>query len=264
MLAFTSLRTRRLNVQLRELAIGDSIYLCGLRPDLHEAGTTALLQRIVEPEPKPRIGQVTDVLAWTVQERAMVVAHYLAHLQEGVPDFPVGQGRFSDYLLEGADHAPASLPVGHHLGEDWHIQPLTGYHVEAIERLMAAGKLTFSRRDWWFGAMAAQLARAGEPLADPAEVMPAVYDEQLEDRYRAFLQMPERDCLALLLAFLDATAQMNHLFQLEFADDGIVWAPVRTSDDLEVPGLPPARFQFAAAVDECTQELFGNAAESAG
>lgn len=262
MLVFTPLRTRRLNVQLRELSLGEAIHLCRLRPDLHEAGTTALLQRIIEPDPKPRVGQVTDVLAWTVQERAMAVAHYLTHLTEGEPDFPVGDGRFSDYLREGADHAPASIPVGQFFGDEWHCQPLIGYHTEAIERLMAAGKLEFSRRDWWFGAMAAQLYREGEPLVDPAEIMPAAYDAQLEDRYRALLQMPERECLRLLLAFLDATGQLNHLFRLEFQDDGVVFAPAASQAE-EVPGLPPARFLFVSAVDAVTQDVFGNAAEPA-
>src|SRR5262245_7316563 len=106
MITFSKIRTRRLAVTLREMTIGDTIYLCKLPPDLNEAGTTETLKRIVEPDAQPRGGQVTDPLFWTVQERALCIAHYLAHTQEdGNPDFAVGDGKYSDYLLDGADYA---------------------------------------------------------------------------------------------------------------------------------------------------------------
>jgi hypothetical protein len=253
MLAITPLRTRRLSVQLQELSIGDIIFLCELRPDMYEAGTTALLQRVVGDDPKPRSGQVTDPRLWTVQERALAVAHYIAHTQESDPDFPVGEGRYSDYLVEGVDFAPDRIELGEVGGDEWSMVPLLGVHADTIERLVLDGRLKQARHGWWLGAMAAQLVRKGESLPDAATISEAELEEIIAGRAEVFRAFPESDFMRLLMLFIDGNERLTHIFRLDFTDDGIAFAPVKAKE----AGLPPARFPFDSAISDAAKAVFG-------
>lgn len=253
MILFTPLRTRRLNIQLQELTIRDTIMLCKMPASQHEAGTGALLEKTVEPNQKPLPGEITDLRLMTVQERAFIAAHYLAHVTETGPDFLIGEkGRFSNYLHMDRNAPPESHPIGEVAGDYWHLYPLLGTHAESIERLMLCGALSADRFGWWVGAMAAQMVRDGHAPFDVESCTDAVLDEHIAMLAETYSSFPESDFMSLLFAFLSAQDSMQHIFKMDFADDGLVFMP-----NGEVPGLPPARFPFSDAVGQRAFEVFG-------
>lgn len=267
MIFIATLRTRRLTVELHELTIGDAIALCKMPPQMQEAGTSQLLKYIVAPEEKPRIGQVTDPRLWTAQERAFVVAHYLAHIVEGDMNFAVGDSaRYSDYLAlsdDVLDVAPDSVELGIVAGNDWSIRPLLGAHAESIERLVTSGRLSDDRAGWWFGAMAAQLVHSQESPFDVANNTDGALDEYLAARVEIFKAYPDSDFMDLLEAFLGGMRRLDHIFRLDFGDQGVIFLPteeaIAAAREKGVPGLPPARFPFPLAVSERASSVFGNA-----
>lgn len=256
MIAFAPVRTSRIHAELRELSIGDVIALCALPESQHEYGASELLRRIVEPAEKPRVGQVTDPRLWTVQERAFVIAHYIAHVTEGERDFPIGNkgAKFSDYLVEGADVAPEVTDIGIVGGDVWKMQPLLGANSEAIERLIVSGRLPEARHGWWVGAMAVQMFRANEKPFDVVNAMDAKLDEFIADRAEILLAFPESDFMDLLEAFLIGHRKLEHIFRIEFIDSGAVWIPAK-----EVPGMIPARFPVSSAISERATLAFDRA-----
>lgn len=251
MIVFQKIRTNRLNVCMREMTIGDAIYLCKLPSGLYETGTTELLNRIIDDEKKPFVGQITDVRKWTVQERALAVAHYLLHTGEGDPDFKIGEGKLSDYLNMDIMDCPQEIDLGDICGDKWFISPLLGIHAESIERLISMGSVDGARHGWWMAAMSAVMRREKEaPLGDVSD---AQLDDHISGRVKVFSAYPESDFIKLLYAFLNGMARLDHLFKIDFIDDGIVWLPAKK----EGQGLPPARFLFSSAVSEPSYQIFG-------
>ena len=133
MIVFSKLRTKRLTVQLKEMSIGDALYLLKLPANNHEAATTEFLRRVIEPA-KDVAGQVNDPEYMTVHERGYLVAHYLAHTMEQ-PDFPIGKGKFSEYILDGASEPVSEFSLGEFMGDQWLFRPILGRHAESVERL---------------------------------------------------------------------------------------------------------------------------------
>lgn len=248
MKVFAPLRTKRLTVNLRELAIGDAIALCKMPVSQNEAGTTELLRRIVEPVEQLRIGQVVDPRLWSVQERAFVVAHYIAQTDQSSPDFAVGDKKFSDYIA-GESDTPHDVIIGEVAGDSWRVKPLLGAFAEAIERLVTVERLPEGRTGWWFGAMAAQLWRENEDAPDITDMSDAEIDDAVAVRAAAFMCVPERDFIQLLSSFLVATREGAHLLRIEFTDEGVAF---RMEDD----GQVPARFCFDAAISESAKLIF--------
>ena len=254
MINFSPLRTRRLKVQLQELTIGDTIALCKMPPNMHEAGTAALIAATLVANDRPLPGEVTDPRLWTVQERALVASHYLAHTVESGPDFAIGRdGKLSSYLDMERDAPPEKYDLGLVAGDNWFIYPLLGAHVESIERLVASGRLPAERHGWWLGAMAAQLVRHGEEPFDVLSCTDAALDSRLDDLAVIYKNFPESDFMDLLFAFLAGQEQLQHLFRMEFAEDGLVVMPNK-----EAPGLPPARFPFSNAISTRAFQVFGS------
>lgn len=253
MITITPVRTPRITAEMQELTAGDVIDLCALPADQHERGATELLKRIVKPEDKPRVGQVTDVRLWTVQERAFVIAHYIAHVAEDGPDFSVGeQGKYSDYIVDGIGATPEQVSLGVVAEDNWSLGPLLGAHAESIERLVTSGRLAASRVGWWVGCMAAQLLRAGDDPFDTANRMDADLDEHIAERAQIFMAFPESDFMDLLQAFLLGNDKLEHLLRVEFIDDGLVFMPKE-----EAPGKNPARFPVSAAISQRAAQALG-------
>lgn len=250
MLTFSVLRTPRLQVELQELSARDAIALCQMPPEEGEHGATELLKRIVVTPSAPRRGQETDIRLWSVQERALAVAHYLAHVIGG--DFKIGdRGKFSDYLMEGGIGSPPEpIALGEVNGKLWHCQPMLGWHSEAIERLIQANELDGTYGGWMVGALSVQVY-SGEPLA-LHDATDAVIDAAVHERATALLAMPESDFMALVGLFVNRSHELDHIFRLSIGDDGIGFLPRK-----EVPGLPPARFHFSMAVRADTAAVFG-------
>lgn len=254
MQVFTPIRTRRLNVRLQEMSIGDSMAMCAMRPDMPEAGTSELLRKIVEDDNKPRPGQVTDTRLWTVQERALVVAHYIAATGDD-PDFAIGEkANFSDYLMEGADFAQDEIDLGDFEDDHVRLRPLLGMHAEAIERLITTEQIDAKRAGWWLGAMAVQIVTSKLEPIDVENISDAELDEIIVARVQALKSSPERTFMQLLYLFLDGQSRLNHLFRLEFLESGIAFMPKESE-----AGLSPATFPFVSAISDGAKQAFGNA-----
>lgn len=255
MISFSPLRTSRLNLVFSELSFQDAIHLCKLPVDLFHAGVTDMISRIAKPGPNPGPKAVDDPLLWTVQERALVMAHYISYVSEAGADFAIGaHGRLSDYQIEDRPDYPAGpVELGQIGGHDWVIHPLQGIHAECIELLVIAGKLPEGFMGWWLGCMAAQLQCDGVGAPSYAEVGRSALEKYIEDAAKLMMAMPERDTHTLIAAFLDALPALDHLFHMGIAEDGLAFLPREGG-----AGLPPARFPVAAGLSSATKSLFGN------
>lgn len=249
MIFFPVLRTHRLTVQMRELSIGEGIELAAMPTHMTEANNSAFLSKVVQ-----EVSGVGDLKAWTVQERALAICHYLASTSENGPDFSVGKGRYSDYL-DGESGNKAGIPdieLGRFADDVWRLRHLTGYMVESIERMTGEIETAQGRFHWMLGAMACQLIREGEDCPDPADGE-GVFDAFLVNRMRIFSAFPESEFAPLFLAYLSARKDLEHLFYTEFGEEGLLILPKGG----DASGLPPARFPAHSCVSQLAKDLGG-------
>lgn len=246
---FPALRTRRLRVQLRELTIGESLHLAAMPPDKPEACATAFLRRAAAGSEG-----IPDPSDWTVGERMLAVCQYMAATLEDGPDFAVGDGRYSDYLDGERDVDDGLLLVGEVGGDVWHARHLTGGMAESIERMAGEVQGVSGRLHWLYGAMAAQLVREGETAPEPGDGEGA-FDEWLVKRMATLLAYPDSDAELLMGLFLAARESMQHLFRVEFTQDGIVAMPKGGAAT-----LPPARFPADSCVSQFARAMVGKSA----
>lgn len=251
MIVFSVLRTKRMVLELKELSISDSIYLCKLPLVQHEFATTKLLERIVGSA-SDKTGLVSNPLDFTLQERAFIVAHYLAHTGDE-PNFIIDKGHFSDYIFDSASE-PKTIELGEFNGDFWIFNPITGRHSESIERLILDESLPSGFEGWLFGAMAAALTTKDSQEPDYSELPDDNIDEILLKKAELISSLPESTFHQLLSIFYHGLNQTNHLLKLAISDDGFVFEPVAG----EVEGLPPVRFQVNTCISERTVNLFGN------
>ena len=257
MVNFSALRTRRLSVLLREISIADAIRLASVPASRFEAGTTDFLTRVVEKAYAQTAAQVADPRAWTVQERMFVVGHYLAHVSDDGPDFAVGGGgRYSSYLDTAKDVPPQASEAYEVGGDKWHLVPLIGAAAEAIENLQGGmGDSISGRFHWLVGAMGAQLRRGDEEVPD-AVADPSAFADWLQQRIHVFYGYPESDFVQLLAAFKFGQRDLDHLFQIEFDDQGVIVMPVNEAEAGE-SALPPARFPVGSCISDFAKDLVG-------
>jgi hypothetical protein len=248
---FPILRTRRLTVQFQELAIGDAISVASMPEHLTEAECTAFLKFAI----KEVTSESPDPADWTVQERALGVAHYLASVAEDGPDFSLGQNKYSDFLDGTADISVAlkQVPIGNVGDEDWEIRHLTGSMAESIERLMGDVEQLSPRLHWVVGAMAAQLVRVAED--EPALDTPALYDQWLLHRMQVLMNIAESDFEQLMGAYNAGREKLHHLFAYSFNEDGIV---VLTKEG-GAEGGSSARFSVSACLSRLARTMAGKA-----
>jgi hypothetical protein len=249
---FPVLRTQRLTVQLQELSIGASIRLAAMPEHWREAASTAFLRAAMQSAQG-----VDDPLQWTVQERYLAVAHYLAAVLEDGPDFTIGGGHFTDYLDSDADSFVESHELGEFGGDQWRIVHLTGAMAESIERLDGEFSMT-GRLHWIFGGMAAQLVRQGEDIPDFSSDNQR--DEWLLTRMRIFAAFPESQFERLMTAYYVGLDALHHLFTINFNDRGIVVMPRKGADG----GLPPATFPVDSCLSRTALDLAGQFVEPGG
>lgn len=249
MLHFPVLRTRRLTVQLRELSIGESISIAAMPAHLEEASCTAFLRRAVESAKG-----IADPAHWTVQERMLMVCHYLAAVSDDGPDFALGEGCYSDYLDGGADISTSihHVDVGDVGGDTWHVRHMTGAMAESIERTAGEVAGISGRLHWLLGGMAAQMVRASETVPDASEGEGA-FDEFLVDRMRVMSGFPESDFSVLMSRYATGREKLHHLFGVEFTADGLVALPKGGA----ARDLPPARFPVRSCISQMARDLVG-------
>lgn len=241
---FPILRTQRLTVQLQELTIGQSIALANMPEHLREAECTTFLNHAVKSSEG-----IENPLDWTVQERTLVVAHYLASVLEDGPDFQVGEGRYSDYFNGASDSRVETIDLCEQGGERWRLQPLTGRMAEAVERLQGEIEGLPARMHWLLGCMAAQLLRDGESIDNLTE---GGFDEWLLNRMRVFQAYPESDFEELLTAYWLGMDTLKHLFAVTIGD-GLLILPRQETDG----ALPPARFPVRAGLSPLAISMGG-------
>jgi len=105
MITFPYTRTRRVAVRMAELVLGEAIAICKLPGERHELTATHLLRAIAKNAEKPIADRyVTDPRLWTIEERTLLIATYLAHVTPDGPDFSIGRdAKLSDYIDFTAD-----------------------------------------------------------------------------------------------------------------------------------------------------------------
>lgn len=243
-ISIPKLNTHRISVQLQPLTIGQSIAIAKMPPAKEQAEMTAFLRAAIQTA-----DGVTNPLLWTVQERMLAVAHYLSVTSPDGPDFAVGDGKFSDYLMLEIDHAEDMTDLGEACGDKWKIRPLLGVYADSLERIMGAvkyekGEALTGRGHWLIGAMAAMLVRVGEVVPSP-ESHDGEIDDWLMERMRVFLNFPEMDFTDLAVLWAKGRKMTDHLFTIEFTDSGIVALPKEGAD-----GLPPCRFPVDACLSD--------------
>lgn len=274
MIHFPRLTTRRLRAQMVELTIGQSITIAGFPKGAEEAANTLMLRSCAGADCS------LDPAHWTLQERALGVGHYLMSINVDEPNFKIGDGRFSDYLdaEHDIDLATADVPlsVGHIEGDDWAVQHLYGYMLEAIERVQGQvsmpgghggqGVPMTARQHWVFGCMAAQMVRVR--LGDGGEVLQVLgdvpephsvgqYDDWLIRQMTIFSHMPDNQFAALYMLYRCGKSALHHLFDWEFShDDGRPVFLARTTKEKGAEAaLPPATFHADACLSPTAREL---------
>lgn len=252
MIVFKPLRTRRLDVQLQELSIGDEIALCHLPELAHEQSLTAFLERAVELASAPTERHVASPRAWSVGERLLALAHYCIHTREDGPDYAVTDvSKLSDYLDIGRDaHAtPATFEA---CGDRWELRPLIGAAVEVLEGLQDQMELR-GREFWIVGGMAAQMLRAGESPPDPATEF-AEYAEWLERRIITMTNMPSSGFDVMFAEYAEAMQKGGQFFRLWFDKEGVIVLPKEAE-----AAVPPARFPVHSCIGTVALSLTGKA-----
>lgn len=238
----------------RELTIRESLRLANIPNELNESATTEMLRAIASPLPGV---DLPDPMLWTVQQRMLGVAYYMAHTLDDGPDFAIGDGKYSDFLIEDEHSIVRSIEVGRVAGDTWVCQPLLGVHAEIIEAIDPPENMHGGRIKWLIHAMAAQMHRDGEG-APPDPVSDRFgYAGWLSERAATLADFPEGDFASLVLAFYAGVDAMQHHFAIDLSDAG----PVAVRKGGAGMDLPAARFPVHAALTDITKAFCGKPAE---
>lgn len=253
MIYFPPLRTQRLTVQLQELPMIEAIGLASIPVHASEESTTRFLRAAV----KESTGAVTDPDDWTVQERLMVVTHYMASTMDDGPDFAldaVGEVRYSHYLMGDRDYPADTANIGEIEDDTWALQHLTGRLAASIERVHGEIDGLNHHSHWLIGRMAAQLIPNGLAVgADGGDL-----DAALLERMRVLCAYPESVFVQLQSGFFAAAETLDHLFLIDTDDDGLIVRPREAEAN-----RPPARFPARACITALALAM-GGKPEQAG
>lgn len=247
MIRIPDLRTARFIATVQELPMINSIELLHIPDHQHEKATTALIKAITSEIQ----GQVDNPLHMTVQERMMFVAHYLVGLQEGDPDFQIGENKkLSDFLIGDQQYKLDEIDLGIHDDDQWTAKPLIGVMVETIEAISGEFKTLSDKEHWKIGIMAAQLIPNGDELDHSG----GDYDKQLYERMCNIASLPESSFINLYILLEQANQKFKHLFNITVTDHGIVATAMQAEED---GTLPVARFPVISCISEFTVRVFG-------
>ncbi len=247
MLLFPYLRTKRVAVQLREPSLGDAIAVCKLPAERHELTASAFLRFVARDAEAPQPRYVQDPRLWTVQERALVMCHYLAQVSDDGPDFSLGEAKLTDYIMFDKDMEADSFDAGTIDAKQWVMRPLLGAQAEILERAC------LNRGDWVVGAIACQILPVDETAPDWKGMSDIQSLEWVKARIDQIRGMAESDFDALLFAYDAGSAALAHFFYLDFDDTGIVFRP---NQPQEAGPQNPARFLALSCISPATRRLF--------
>ena len=237
-------------MQLKEPSIRDAMALASMPEHLGEAAISAFLSSAVESVTKGP----DDPRLWTVQERLLMIGHYLASVSEGGPDFGVGErGHFSDYMDAAKELKDISdqVDAGEIAGDRWQVGHLLGGWAESIERLEGEIEGIKGRLHWTIGGIAAQMRRDRDSWLDEAATDGEI-DEFLLKRMAIIAAFPESDFADMTRGYLKGVDQIAHLFTIRFSDQGVVALPREAGG-----ALPPARFPARACLSRMALEMAG-------
>lgn len=253
MIEFRPLRTKRLALLLQEIAIGDAISLAAIPSSMYESQTTRFLTAVIKDADAATPTHVTDPRAMTVQERAFIVAHYMAHVSETAPDFSIGAGKFSDYLVGQQQSVVPTFAAGDVGGDEWSLIPLVGAAAEVIEELNGDLPDISGEYHWMLGCMASQLRKKDDAAPDP--VTDTAYSDWLRERMLVLSRYPESDFVQMLVIYRQAVRATRHFFNIDIDDDGIILlAEVKKE---AVATLPPARFPASTCLSDFALRMGG-------
>jgi len=249
MIVIDVLRTARLEVRMRELAIGDEIELCHLPDGSHEKALSEFLRLAVDRADTPSERHIADPRAWSVGERYLALAHYNRAVREDGPNYAVTEStKLGDYLIRDSD--PIEPVEFDAIGEKWHFRPATGAALEALEELRFSSALP-GRVLWLLGLMAIELSRETEERPDPIADIEE-YSAWLAKRIEIMRSLPASDSEALYAQFRLAKEQSAQFFRVWFDAEGVIVTPK------DVAGaLPAARFLVHSGFSELALAITG-------
>lgn len=253
MIEFRPLRTKRLALTLQEIAIGDAISLASIPPSMYESQTTRFLTSVIKQAEAATPAHVTDPRAMTVQERGFAVAHYMAHVSDSAPDFSIGDGKFSNYLVGQQQTVMPAFAAGDVGGDAWSLVPLVGAAAEAIEELHGDLQGISGEYHWMLGCMASQLRKKDDTAPDP--VTDKGYSDWLRERMLVLSRYPESDFVQMLVMYRQAARATRHFFNMDINDDGIVF--IEEVEKEAVATLPPARFPVSSCLSDFSLRMGG-------
>lgn len=253
MIEFRPLRTKRLALKLQEIAIGDAISLAAIPSSMYESQTTRFLTSVIKEAEAATPAHVTDPRAMTVQERAFIVAHYMAHVSETAPDFAIGAGRFSNYLVGQQQNVVPTFAAGDVGGDAWSLVPLTGAAAESVEELQGDLPGISGEYHWMLGCMASQLRKKDDVVPDP--VSDTAYSDWLRERMLVFSRYPESDFVQILVLYRKAVRATRHFFNMDINGDGVIFLEEVQKE--AVATLPPARFPVSSCLSDFALRMGG-------
>lgn len=254
MINFSPLITRRFNLKLKELSIGNAVTLAQIPDSLKESATTEFIDQVIDSIDSQGSHNVKNAKQMTAQERLLVVGHYIAHVSESEPDFPLGDGHYSDYL-QSTDFGSSHEKLGIVGGDNWGISHITGAQTEAIERLIGEVPNISARFHWLLGCIAAQMSMDGEEDSpDPIDSVVA-YTHWLKNRMQVIAAYPESQFVELLTLFIEGRSKLEHFFSIDVDDFGLIVLP--SGEKEGGASLSPARFSVHACISEIAKRLAG-------
>lgn len=245
----TPIRTKGMQIELKELSIGDAVDICQISSKLREFGTSQTIRAICKDDINP--------LLLTVQERAFIIAQYIAQTNGVSADFAIGEnGKYSDYLYYDVQECKERKEVGIFNGKKLYAMPILGVHVESIERLISQGVLESALSSWVFALMVCMFMFEDEfdDENDFSQMNDAQVDEYITKGVINLTGMPESQFIVLADLFAIGIELTNHLFKVLVIEDGIVFSRAREGVDVEIP---PCRFQFKSVLSEFVKTNFG-------
>lgn len=248
-------RTRRLAVELRELTLDEAASVCRIPHDRPEQATTTFLRAAASRAAKPTDRYVTDPRLWTVEERALLVSHYMGTMSTSGYDIPLGMlAHLSDYLLPDQDLVEAEIIAGEAAGDVWVMTPLLGAHAELLEQACT------SQADWVVGSMACQMRRQDEPAAAVHEMGDTEADAWLRERMQQIRGLPESDAEAIYALYCGQRQRLRHFFIPtigRLSDKPVRHGIVFVAHEHAEAGVDyPVTFLAVSAVSETTRRVF--------
>lgn len=242
---FPATATRRLSVRLREMSIDQAIGLCGLPAERPELTLTEMLRGVAASE-QLSADHIGDPRLWSVEERALLVTKYLAEVCPDGPDFAVGAGRLSDFLLLDQDLQQDHVDLGIVGDKACTMVPLVGAAAQVLEVLCR------KRYDWIVGAMACQMLVGGEEAPDWLTMPDVEGMKWVSARMDRLKALPESTFSEVYRAYWDGAARLTHFFNVDFDDEGIIMQPVEKEG---ADPMGPVRFPADACISSLARLL---------